>query len=140
MGRLPRPPLPHRQALNELTVFLSRAPKAATLPPAAYIRALRAALQMSQSRLARRAGVSQAHIALIESGRGDTRLGTLRKVFDALFCDLLVIPKPRGKRPSDPPRNSRNVGNPFFLDIRRPSLYPIIDQRPLSSMDRAPAF
>jgi transcriptional regulator with XRE-family HTH domain len=55
---------------------------------------------MSQTSLAHRSGVPQAHIARPESGKLDARLSTLRRLFDAMFCDLLVVPRPR-KRPSD---------------------------------------
>jgi transcriptional regulator with XRE-family HTH domain len=55
---------------------------------------------MSQAQLALRCGMARSHIAAIESGRRDCQLGTLRRIFDALFCDLLVIPKPR-QRPTD---------------------------------------
>ena len=100
MGKVTQVPLPQRQAFNEAVVFVSRAPKRANLEPAVLLRALRGALRMSQADLARRSGVQQAVVARVESGKGDVRLGTLRKLFDAMFCDLLILPKPR-KRPSD---------------------------------------
>lgn len=50
---------------------------------------------MSQAQLARRAGVDQSHIARIELGKVEADLATLRRLFDALLCDLLVIPRPR---------------------------------------------
>jgi transcriptional regulator with XRE-family HTH domain len=55
---------------------------------------------MSQARLARRCGIPQAHIARLESGKLDIQLSTLRRLFDAMFCDLVVVPRPR-KRPND---------------------------------------
>ena len=55
---------------------------------------------MSQAQLSRRCGVPQPHIAILESGKIDARLSTLRRLFDAMFCDLLIVPRPR-KRPSD---------------------------------------
>jgi len=60
-----------------------------------WIRITRNALRMSQAELARRAGVNKANLVGIEKGKIDPRLGTLRKVFDALSCDLLVEPRPR---------------------------------------------
>ena len=50
--------------------------------------------------LSRRSGVPQAHIARIEAGAPSVQLATLRRLFNAMFCDLLVLPLAR-KRPSD---------------------------------------
>ena len=55
---------------------------------------------MSQSQLARRAGIPRAHIARLEAGAIDARLSTLRRLFDAMFCDLVVLPMAR-QRPSE---------------------------------------
>lgn len=100
MPRLTRVPLPHRQALNELVVTLAHPPKAMTYPPGVYLRALRAYMRMSQRELARLSGFGQAQICRIERGRVDPGVDTLRRLFDALFCDMLVLPRPR-KRPGD---------------------------------------
>ncbi len=59
------------------------------------MRALRSALRMSQSQLARRSGGPRAHIARLESGSFSPRLDTLERLFDAMFCDLVVLPKAR---------------------------------------------
>jgi transcriptional regulator with XRE-family HTH domain len=64
------------------------------------MRALRAELRMSQAALARRAGMTQAQIGRLEKGRADAKLGTWRRVFEAMFCELLVVPLAR-KRPGD---------------------------------------
>lgn len=93
-------PLPHRHGLNELIVFLSRTPKGARHPPGAYLRAMRGALRMSQEQLARRAKISQSHITRLEAGRLDARLGTWKTLFDAMECDVLLLPRPR-RRPSE---------------------------------------
>ena len=100
MPGLKKVPLPARQALNEAIVYVSRAPKRVDQPPGVYVRALRGALRMSQAQLARRAGLPQSHVARLESGQLDARLGTWRRLFDAMFCALLVLPRPR-KRPGD---------------------------------------
>lgn len=50
---------------------------------------------MSQAQLSLRAHVDQSHIARIELGKVEADLATLRRLFDGLFCDLLVVPKPR---------------------------------------------
>jgi transcriptional regulator with XRE-family HTH domain len=57
------------------------------------LRTLRTALHMTQAQLANRAGMPQSHIARIEAGKADVQLGTLRKVFGALFCDFLLVPR-----------------------------------------------
>ncbi len=102
MGRIAQIPLPHRQALNATLVYTSRAPEKARRDPATYMRALRVELRMSQAVLARRAGMTQAQIDRLEKGRADARLGTWRRVFEAMFCELLVVPLAR-KRPWSPP-------------------------------------
>jgi transcriptional regulator with XRE-family HTH domain len=55
---------------------------------------------MSQAHLARRCGIPQAHIARLEAGTADIQLTTMRRLFDAMFCDILILPRSR-KRPSD---------------------------------------
>ena len=95
MPRLSRGSVVQLQAINELIRFIARAPKSATHPTGFYLRALRGKLRMSQTQLSRRSGIDQGHIARIELGSVEAELKTLRKLFDAMFCDLLVIPKPR---------------------------------------------
>jgi len=63
--------------------------------PGEFLLATRWKLGISQAELAERAGISQQHIQLLESGRTDARLDTWRRVFDAVHCDLLVLPKPQ---------------------------------------------
>jgi len=100
MPRLTLAPLVQRQALNEILLYAGKAPEKSLRAPAVLVRALRSKLKMSQADLARRARMPQAQVARIESGRGDVQLGTLRRLFDAMFCDLLVLPRPR-RRPGD---------------------------------------
>ena len=95
MPRLSRGSIVHLQAINEVIVFVSRAPKAATHSASFYLRALRGKMRMSQAQLAIRSRVDQSHIARIELGKVEADLATLRRLFDALYCDLIVIPKPR---------------------------------------------
>ena len=59
------------------------------------IRKLRNNLHISQAQLAERTGLPQSHIAKIESGKTDAQLQTIKKILDALNCDMLVLPKPR---------------------------------------------
>lgn len=100
MGRLTEGKVEEKRVLNKTMIFLANAPEALYSPPSVFLRALRGTLLMSQERLAMRSGVAKSHISAIESGKIDVQLGTLRKLFDAMFCDLLIIPKPR-KRPTD---------------------------------------
>ncbi len=68
--------------------------------PVAYsdwIRSLRNYLRMTQAELAQRAKITQPHLAAIESGKTDPQIGTLRKIFDGLSCDLVIRPRPRRK-------------------------------------------
>jgi transcriptional regulator with XRE-family HTH domain len=53
---------------------------------------IRNQLKMSQRVLAKRAGVPQSTIANLEKSKKQPNLATLKKVFHALFCDLLIIP------------------------------------------------
>ena len=56
---------------------------------------IRRQLKISQRILAKRAKVPQSTISRIESGHLWTNIITLRKIFDALSCDLFVIARPR---------------------------------------------
>ena len=87
--------LAHKRALNQTIIHAGRIPPEALLPPDACVRALRSALRMSQGQLARRSGVPKAHIVRVEGGRIDARLSTLRRLLDAMFCDLVVLPRAR---------------------------------------------
>jgi predicted DNA-binding mobile mystery protein A len=60
-----------------------------------WVRIVRNALRMSQADLARRAHISQGHLAEIETGKRDPRIGTLKKIFDAMSCDVVIEPRPR---------------------------------------------
>lgn len=60
-----------------------------------WIRMVRESLRMSQAELARRSGVSQPHLAEIEKGKVDPRVSTLKRLFDAMSCDVVIEPRPR---------------------------------------------
>ena len=53
---------------------------------------IRNQLKMSQRILAQRAGVPQSTISNLEKSKKQPNLATLKKVFQALFCDLIIIP------------------------------------------------
>jgi transcriptional regulator with XRE-family HTH domain len=90
-------PLSHWQAMNKTLLFTKNAPEAARLAPHVYLRAIRATMEMTQAQLAKRAGVAKSHVAQIEAGSANVGIQTLAKLFDALLCDLLIIPKARKK-------------------------------------------
>ncbi|MFI5346823.1 MAG: helix-turn-helix domain-containing protein [Elusimicrobiota bacterium] len=83
------------RAFNQALIAAGKVPARARMRPEAAVRALRSALRMSQSQLAGRSGVPKQHISRIEAGRHSPRLDTLRRLFDAMFCDLLVLPAAR---------------------------------------------
>ena len=60
-----------------------------------WIKSVRLALRMTQAELAKRAQVTQPHLAGIERGRIDPQIKTLRRIFDALSCDLTITPQPK---------------------------------------------
>jgi DNA-binding XRE family transcriptional regulator len=86
--------LKDRQALNRLLVYAKRAP-GTQIPPGQLVRSLRALYRMSQRQLARRAGMSHAQVGRIETGAEDPGLRTLSRLIDALFCDLILVPRVR---------------------------------------------
>jgi DNA-binding XRE family transcriptional regulator len=100
-----------RLALNEWLLHAGRAPKRPALEPPALIRTLRARLRMSQAELARRSGLTQSHVARIETGALDPQWSTLRRLLGALFCGAALLPLPR-KRPSDALAEARVDGDP----------------------------
>ncbi|MBI4675959.1 MAG: helix-turn-helix transcriptional regulator [Elusimicrobia bacterium] len=66
---------------------------------------------MSQTQLARRCGIPRSHLARLEAGKVDFQLATLKRVLDAMFCDLVILPSAR-KRPSDA-LAERDLEKPF---------------------------
>ncbi len=81
--------------LKKVTDYAVKAPKGLeTLPSSSLIRLIREKLFMTQAQLAKRAGIPQSHIAKIEIGKTNPRLDTLQKIVKALYCDLLIVPKP----------------------------------------------
>ena len=60
-----------------------------------WIRLLRHYLRMTQAELAKRANITQANLAGIESGKVDPRVSTLQRIFNGLSCQLRVEPQPK---------------------------------------------
>lgn len=81
-----------RLLVKELTQIAQQLKKInKNLSVSCWIKLIRNQLGMSQKALAKRAGVPQSTVSRIESQK-DTSISTLKKILDALFCDLLVIP------------------------------------------------
>ncbi|MBS0150049.1 MAG: helix-turn-helix domain-containing protein [Nitrospira sp.] len=47
---------------------------------------------MTQAELARRAHITQPNLAAIESGKVDPQVGTLRRIYEGLGCELNLEP------------------------------------------------
>lgn len=94
-----RLPITAGKILDRLVMYGMKVPAGVeSLPFYHIIKMLRHGLGMSQVQLAKRAGLAQSHLAEIELGHVDLQLSTLRKIFQALYCDTLVLPKFK-KRP-----------------------------------------
>ncbi len=87
--------LTDENAFKRMAQYAAKAPDGLeNLTYAEVIRMVRNKLLMTQSQLAKRAGLPQSHIAKIESGKMNPRLDTLEKILKAMHCDMLLIPKP----------------------------------------------
>ena len=80
-------------ALSRLETGLSEPQRAPSHTE--WIRILRNRLRMSQEELAKRANITQPHLALIETGKIDPKISTLRQIFRGLSCDLIIEPRPQ---------------------------------------------
>lgn len=76
--------------LSGLTVRSSR--NKSKLIAGDWIRLLRSRLRMTQAELARRAHITQPNLAAIESGKVDPQVGTLRRIYEGLGCELNLEP------------------------------------------------
>jgi transcriptional regulator with XRE-family HTH domain len=61
------------------------------------INVVRSFLGMKQKQLSKRTNISQPNISAIEAGKKNVNLNTLKKIADALECDLQVILTPKKK-------------------------------------------
>jgi len=64
-----------------------------------WIRILRHYLRMTQQELASRTDLDQAYLARIEAGKIEPGINTLKRIFEGLSCDLIIVPQP--KKPLD---------------------------------------
>jgi transcriptional regulator with XRE-family HTH domain len=80
--------------LIEEIMQASQAMKVATrgLSIGELIKLIRSHLGLSQTALARRAGVPQSTVSRVEAGKKDVSLSTLQKILEASSCDLILAP------------------------------------------------
>ncbi len=77
-------------ALSRLTIRSST--DKSKLTTGDWIRLLRNRLRMTQAELAHRAKITQPNLAAIESGKVDPQVGTLRRIYEGLGCELNLEP------------------------------------------------
>lgn len=78
-------------ALSKLRVDSS--PDNQNLKPGDWIRLLRRYLRMTQAELAKRANITKANLIAIESGKADSRMSTLQRIYKGLSCNLNIEPQ-----------------------------------------------
>jgi|JI9StandDraft_1071089.scaffolds.fasta_scaffold415650_1 predicted DNA-binding mobile mystery protein A len=83
--------LTQKQIIDQLSMLLFDE-KLKGLDYASIIRLLRKRLHMTQKQLAARSGIPQSFVSKLESGDQEPTLKTLRKLFKALSCSLVVVP------------------------------------------------
>ncbi|MFQ5417727.1 MAG: helix-turn-helix domain-containing protein, partial [Myxococcota bacterium] len=85
-----------RNQLDRQLTSLRRTPL--MRPRRGWVRAIREALGMNGRQLAERIGIARSHLSQIESAeaRDSVSLRTLRRVADALGCELVYAFVPRG--------------------------------------------
>ena len=87
--------LSQKRALESWTKSLKKLPKELkALHISSLIKLYRKRLCMTQRQLAKRAGVTQPFIAKLERGSGEISTATLKKIFSALYCELIVVAMP----------------------------------------------
>lgn len=85
------------RVLSRFVEWAAQAPEgAADYAAQSLILLTRVRLGMTQAQLAKRCGLTQSHIANIENGKVDVQLSTLRRIFAALDCRLVLAPQPLG--------------------------------------------
>lgn len=85
------------RVLSRFIEWAAHAPEgAADYAAQSLILLTRVRLGMTQAQLAKRCGLTQSHIANIENGKVDVQLSTLRRIFAALDCRLVLAPQPLG--------------------------------------------
>lgn len=77
--------------LNEIRVLRE---KIGSISTHRWISDLRKMLHMSQKQLAKRAKITQPTLSQIESGKTNVKIETLERIFNALFCEIIMLPLP----------------------------------------------
>lgn len=91
-----RLPVSNEFLLGQIVSFGQKAPEGLeAMPVHSLIRMYRRALRMTQAQLAARARIPQSHLAVIETGKSNVKLATLRKIFKALQGDLMIVARYR---------------------------------------------
>lgn len=90
-------PLTIRRAIDRRVAPLREHRSATARPAGGWVRAIRSALGMSTSDLARRLGVTPVAVRKLENSEqaGTVRLDTLARAADAMGCDLVYAFVPR---------------------------------------------
>ena len=84
-----------KRTLESWVVALKKLPKELRAQHiSTFIKLYRKRLRMTQKQLAKRAGVSQPFIARLERGFGELSTATLKKIFQALYCELVLTAVP----------------------------------------------
>jgi predicted DNA-binding mobile mystery protein A len=93
-------------------------------PPHGWVRAIRDALGMSTTQLARRLGVDQSNVVRLEqSEMNDTvRLGTLRRAAEALDCTLVYALVPNSSLGETVAAQTRKVAAAEFASVEHTML------------------
>jgi predicted DNA-binding mobile mystery protein A len=120
-----QPSIPHRGPLGQRAA-LARDSKAFprmkddAVPRAGWVREIRTALGLSQSQLARRAGVSRATVQQMERAEAQRRitLASLDKLAAAMDCQVAVAILPRGGSLEDVRRRQAAMKAEAILDER----------------------
>jgi len=85
------------EGLDQRVEALSAARDAASVPARGWLRAVREAIGLSQGRIAERATIKRQSYSQFESAeaKGTISLGSLKRVAEAMDCDLVYYLVPR---------------------------------------------
>lgn len=75
---------------------LAMSPDLAKLEFPQLVRLLRGRLGITQEVLAKRAGMPQSYVGKLESGKVSPSLKMMERIFSALSCELVLVPRPQG--------------------------------------------
>lgn len=81
-----------RMALSQLGTYGKKSRQEPSVGD--WVRIIRNKLRMTQAELARRAHITQPHLASIEAGKGNPQLDTIRRLFESLHCSFVIEPNP----------------------------------------------